>query len=337
MSVAPSPFRPMGPRPVRLPRDVYVRRRVVAGSLVAGVLAVGFLAFDAQRDAAAPASQAVSDAAPTPTAAPTTAAVAPAGAAGAGLDGGAFTVADACTLTADELVLNDQGADVACLQRALTAVGTYSGALDGVFDDDVYAAVVQLQEDEGLFPDGVVGYETAGHLGIRTPVELHVVRTPAPPAKTMDRLGYYLSSVASKGSDAPALPADSGTGRRVVYDRLGQRVWAVDDDGAIIRSWLVSGSKYDNEPAGTFKVYSRSEETTAWNGKARLPKMIRYFQTDIGHIGFHGIPTEIETGKRYQTDAELGTPLSGGCQRQADLDAAFMWEFAQVGTKVVVV
>jgi hypothetical protein len=28
--------------------------------------------------------------------------------------------------------------------------------------------------------------------------------------------------------------------------------------------------------------------------------------------------------------------LSGGCQRQHDLDAAFLWAFADVGTTVVV-
>ena len=44
----------------------------------------------------------------------------------------------------------------------------------------------------------------------------------------------------------------------------------------------------------------------------------------------------IEDGSRYQTDAELGTRLSGGCQRQADLDADFVWDFAQIGTTVVV-
>ena len=33
---------------------------------------------------------------------------------------------------------------------------------------------------------------------------------------------------------------------------------------------------------------------------------------------------------------ELGKRLSGGCQRQAPLDATFLWDFATIGTKVVV-
>jgi len=149
-------------------------------------------------------------------------------------------------------------------------------------------------------------------------------------------MGYPLSSVASTGAGAPPLPENSGSGRRVVYSRAGQRVWAVDKNNHIIRSYLVSGSKYNNEQPGVHKVYSRSPVSTAWNGKAFLPKMVRYQKTDIGNIGFHAIPIHRADGTAYMTEAELGTRLSGGCQRQANADAAFMWDFAQIGTTVVV-
>ena len=145
-----------------------------------------------------------------------------------------------------------------------------------------------------------------------------------------------LSPVASSGDDAPALPASSGSGRRIVYDRAGQRVWAVRDDGVIIRSWLVSGSSYSNEVPGTHQVYSRSDMSTAWNGKAWLPQMVRWYKTDIGALGFHSIPLSVKDNSPYQTTDELGTRLSGGCQRQHALDAEFMWSFATVGTPVIV-
>ncbi len=321
---------PDAPVDGRAGREVYLRRRVALGVGATSLFALAAVALSGLDQPDRPLAR-IAEAAAAPT---STAVVA---VDGDDLDGDEFTIGEGCTLSGDALQLNDSGSDVACLQRALTAQGVYGAPPDGTFDDDVLAAVMELQRRKSLFVDGVVGNETAGLLGIRKPVELHVVRTPQPAPRTLDPLGYYLSSVASTGSGAPPLPDDSGSGRRVVYDRLGQRVWAVDDDERIVRSWLVSGSKFDNEVPGTFEVYSRSEQTTAWNGKARLPKMIRYYQTDIGHIGFHGIPTEIATGKPYQTDAELGTPLSGGCQRQADLDAAFLWAFADVGTTVVVV
>ena len=181
-----------------------------------------------------------------------------------------------------------------------------------------------------------MGRETALALDVWPDEASLVVHTPPPADGAVDLLGYPLSYVATSGPDAPPLPANSGSGKRVVYDRAGQRVWAVDKNEQVIRSWLVSGSKYNNEVPGTHKVYSRSDVSTAWNGKAFLPKMIRWLKTDIGAIGFHGIPRHVSDGSRYMKDSELGTRLSGGCQRQADKDATFMWDFAQVGTKVVV-
>jgi hypothetical protein len=241
-----------------------------------------------------------------------------------------------CTIGATSIRLGSSGDGVVCLQEALAEAGYYDGAADGDFDDPTLSAVLRFQEEEGLFVDGVVGRESAIALDIWPDEESNVVRTPPPPEGAMDSMGYLLSPVASVGSDAPPLPEDSGSGRRVVYDRLGQRVWAVDEDERIVRSWLVSGSMYSNEMPGTHTVYSRSEQSTAWNGKAILPKMIRYQQTQIGHIGFHGIPRHVSDNSPYQTTEELGTRLSGGCQRQHDLDAAFLWAFADVGTTVVV-
>ena len=245
--------------------------------------------------------------------------------------------ADDCVIEATRLALDDSGADVRCLQLGLTNAGYLDSAPTGQFDQATYAAVRRLQEERQLFVDGVVGRETAMSVGVWPDEQQLVVRTPPPPPGAVDLMGFELSSVATAGADAPPLPPDSGAGRRVVYERAGQRVWAVDDDGQIIRSWLVSGSKYGNEQPGFHEVYSRSEMSSAWNFQAHLPLMIRYQETDIGHIGFHAIPLHVSDGSPYQTDAELGTRLSGGCQRQANLDAAFLWNFAQVGTTVVVI
>lgn len=242
-----------------------------------------------------------------------------------------------CSLTARSLGGGSSGADVICLQEALREAGYLDRNPTGSYDNQTAAAVTKLQKDRDLFVDGLVGRETALSLGIWPDEQSLVVRTPPPSPGAVDLLGYPLSSVASAGADAPALPENSGSGRRVVYSRSGQRVWAVDEQGAVIRSWLVSGSKYNNEKPGTHKVYSRSDMSTAWNGKAFLPQMIRWLKTDIGHIGFHAIPLARADKSPYQTEDELGQRLSGGCQRQANADAAFLWDFAQVGTTVVVV
>lgn len=242
-----------------------------------------------------------------------------------------------CTITERSLNGGSSGSSVVCLQEALREAGFYDGAITGVYDNATAAAVQKVQVERDLYVDGKVGRETALSLGIWPDEQSLVVRTPPPTPGAVDSMGFPLSSVASTGADAPPLPENSGTGRRVVYSRAGQRVWAVDENENIIRSWLVSGSQYDNELPGAHEVYSRSEVSTAWNGKAFLPKMIRWLRTDIGHIGFHAIPLRRADNTPYQTEAELGTRLSGGCQRQANADADFMWEFAQVGTPVIVV
>jgi peptidoglycan hydrolase-like protein with peptidoglycan-binding domain len=241
-----------------------------------------------------------------------------------------------CTMTVLSLRHGEAGESVSCLQSALATAGYFTGAVSGQFDQATYEAVRRVQEERNLYVDGVVGRETALSLEIWPEEESLVTRTPPPAAGAVDAWGYPLSSVASTGDGAPPVPANSGSGRRVVYERAGQRVWAIDKDENVIRSWLVSGSQYSNEVPGTHQVYSKSEVSTAWNGKALLPLMVRWYQTDIGHLGFHAIPLLRTDNSPYQTEAELGTRLSGGCQRQANRDAQFMWDFAEIGTKVVV-
>ncbi len=132
-----------------------------------------------------------------------------------------------------------------------------------------------------------------------------------------------------------AVPADSGSGRRVVFDMSDQHVWLVRDDGRASRSYPVSGSVYDNLDPGTYEVYSRSEQAYAFDGSGSMRHMVRFTQGDNAAIGFHDIPLDTE-GRKVQTQAELGTPQSHGCIRQWPDDAKALWRFAPVGTTVVV-
>jgi len=242
-----------------------------------------------------------------------------------------------CVMTVRSLAGGDTGPSVTCLQEALIVAGFLNTAATGVYDNATAVAVEKLQTDRDLFVDGKTGRETALSLGVWPDENSLVIRTPPPTPGAVDLLGYELSSVATSGPDTPPLPPNSGSGRRLVYERAGQRIWAVGEDNVVIRSWLVSGSKYNNETPGSHAVYSRSDVSTAWNGKAFLYKMVRWLKTDIGAIGFHALPIHRSDNTPYQTDAELGTRLSGGCQRQANLDADFTWDFAQIGTPVIVI
>ena len=246
-------------------------------------------------------------------------------------------VADDCVIEATRLAIGDSGADVTCLQQGLVNAGFLDVRRPASSTPRRTPPSSACRPSASCSSTASSAGRRRMSIGVWPDEQSFVVRTPPPAPGTEDSWGFPLSSVSSTGADAPPLPADSGSGRRVVYERKGQRVWAVDEDEQVIRSWLVSGSKYGNEKPGFHEVYSRSEQSTAWNGQAILPLMIRYQQTDIGAIGFHGIPIHVSDGSAYQTEAELGTRLSGGCQRQANPDAAFLWAFAPVGTTVVVI
>ncbi|HEX6233679.1 MAG TPA: L,D-transpeptidase [Jiangellaceae bacterium] len=134
-----------------------------------------------------------------------------------------------------------------------------------------------------------------------------------------------------------SLPAGSGSGKRIVFDITAQQVWLVNADNEVERTYPVSGSRYDQLDPGTYEVFSASRHTTSWTGSETMEYMVRFHRGKNSNIGFHDIPVKTATGEEVQTLSELGTPLSDGCIRQAEDDAKALYEFAPVGSTVVVV
>jgi hypothetical protein len=135
---------------------------------------------------------------------------------------------------------------------------------------------------------------------------------------------------------AEALPDASGEGRRIVFSEVAQRVWLVAADGSVERSYLVSGSKFDNLNPGTYSVQSKSRFATAFDYSGSMEYFVRFATGYTAPIGFHTVPVD-NAGRPEQTKDQLGTPTSAGCVRQWRDDAIALWTFAPIGTKVVVV
>jgi hypothetical protein len=142
--------------------------------------------------------------------------------------------------------------------------------------------------------------------------------------------GYLLV----RSPSGPVLPAGSGTGRRIVYSNPLQRVWLVGADGRVERTYLVSG-RQGRPAAGTYRVFSKSTSTHALHGGITMRLMVRFAHGDAAAIGFHDIPLD-GNGRPMQTESDLGGYRSAGCVRQAHVDAVFLWDWASVGTTVVV-
>ena len=141
--------------------------------------------------------------------------------------------------------------------------------------------------------------------------------------------------VDARSGDETALPPGSGSGRRIVFSESAQRVWLVDADDTVRRTYLVSGSLTDNLAPGDYEVYSKSRWAVGVDDSGVMQYYVRFAHGERSTIGFHTIPTHL--GKPLQSVKDLGTPQSHGCIRQRTADAIALWSFAPVGTHVVVV
>jgi lipoprotein-anchoring transpeptidase ErfK/SrfK len=132
------------------------------------------------------------------------------------------------------------------------------------------------------------------------------------------------------------VPHHSGRGHRVVYSISRQRVWLIGAAGRVQHTYLVSGRLSQPEP-GHYRVYSKSRWTSSTVSAETMQYMVRFTHGENTGtpIGFHSIPRDY-SGHPAQSVDDLGKPLSHGCIRQRLRDAAFLWHFSPVGTKVVV-
>jgi lipoprotein-anchoring transpeptidase ErfK/SrfK len=165
---------------------------------------------------------------------------------------------------------------------------------------------------------------------------------PSSPSTSSGTPEQPLSSTTNTNSDlgttsAKAVPADSGSGRRIVFSQSEQRVWLMGSSSDDVqRTYLVSGSVTHNLQPGTYSVYSKSRWAVGIDDSGVMQYFVRFTQGPTGAaIGFHSIPTK--NGVPLQSRAQLGTPESHGCIRQYLPNAIALWDFAPVGTKVVVV
>jgi len=137
-------------------------------------------------------------------------------------------------------------------------------------------------------------------------------------------------------ANPPAVPKNSGVGRRVVYQNNLQWVWVIDGKNEVVRAMPVSGLR-GVPNLGTYEVNSQSLRSYSLDLKdVWFNNMTRFaLGPNGGNVGFHEIPTKY--GKPLQTEDQLGTFQGSGCIRMASEDAKLIYNFAKLGTKVVVV
>ncbi|MER5731378.1 hypothetical protein ABT084_24115 [Streptomyces sp. NPDC002138] len=123
------------------------------------------------------------------------------------------------------------------------------------------------------------------------------------------------------------VPADSGKGVRVVYSLSQKRIWLVGDAGVETKTFAVVPSTV-HPKTGSYSVDTRQGSVVGSDGAA-VEHIVRFATTDGVVIGF----SARKDGALPEPDP---TKKTGGI-RMARADGDAVWNFATIGTRVVVV
>ncbi|WP_439946311.1 hypothetical protein [Streptomyces sp. BBFR109] len=129
-----------------------------------------------------------------------------------------------------------------------------------------------------------------------------------------------------------ALPANSGTGERVVYSVDDDRVWLVSAGGTVENTFQVTPGSVDPAP-GTYTVTSRSKAVTGTDG-VPVEHVVRFADVQGVVVGFSAA---VDQSTPQDGDTGADTSVKTGGIRESRADGEAMWMFATIGQKVVVI
>lgn len=116
----------------------------------------------------------------------------------------------------------------------------------------------------------------------------------------------------------------------IEVDLTGQKL-RMCEQGKFIAQFSVSTGKQETPtPVGEFAVIKKSSMLYSKLAESWLPFWIGF----QGDYGFHELPIN-EAGKRIGED-KIGTPDSLGCVRLKVGDAERVYNWAEIGTKIVI-
>lgn len=147
--------------------------------------------------------------------------------------------------------------------------------------------------------------------------------------------GEFVRATGTVTPSKPPLPyPDVGSGRRIIMTESGQRVWLIEASGELYKTHQVSGRR-GIPGVGRYRVYSMSRYAWAPYDGITMEYMVRFARGEWPY-GFHSIPV-YPGDKPLQTPAQLGTHRSGGCVRQLWDDAAAVFDWAEIGDRVLLI
>jgi peptidoglycan hydrolase-like protein with peptidoglycan-binding domain len=196
-------------------------------------------------------------------------------------------------------------------QERLNTLGCNAGPINGAFGIVAKTATIRFQSANGL--------EQTGRLNLATRQRLYSERPTRCNARPVPR---------------------RGTGRRIVLSQRQNWLWLIGPAGRVQSqggmvdnpSVLAPGTYYTGPKCGRA---AKIRDNSDYSGDLRLHNFVRFVPCGIG---FHQIPLYWSNGVQIHRNLYLGTNLkaSHGCIRVSRAMSERIWDFATIGTKVVV-
>lgn len=131
----------------------------------------------------------------------------------------------------------------------------------------------------------------------------------------------------------PLAPA-AGSYKQIIVDKSEQRAY-VYQDRELLWTFIISTGMAGSETwEGTFQVRSKIPNAYAYNWGLQMPYWLGFYHTGYLENGFHALP--IMSSGAVLWDGYLGTPVSYGCVILSYPDAEILYQWAEIGTEVVV-
>jgi LysM repeat protein len=133
-------------------------------------------------------------------------------------------------------------------------------------------------------------------------------------------------------TSAPS-PAPAGGGKRILIDISEQHLYAYRGE-MLVYSFVASTGMSNSTRTGTFQVLDRIPNAYASTWDLQMPYWLGIYWAGSLENGIHALPI-LSNGQRLW-EGYLGTPVSFGCIILGTEEARLLYEWAEVGTPVII-
>jgi lipoprotein-anchoring transpeptidase ErfK/SrfK len=139
-------------------------------------------------------------------------------------------------------------------------------------------------------------------------------------------------AIPQTGGQSPASVGGNGS-KRILIDISEQHLYAYQGD-VLIYSFVVSTGMNNGTRTGNFRVLDKIPNAYASTWNLQMPYWLGIYWGGALENGIHALP--ILSNGQLLWEGYLGTPVSFGCVILGTEEARLLYEWAEVGTPVVI-